>query len=65
MLAFAHAVSEYNRMNSAQALAVMRGDGFLFTEHVTETRKRMEDLKYAVIVHEEAHGCAPPRLGQR
>jgi hypothetical protein len=59
LLAFAHAVSEYNRMNSAQALAVMRGDGFRFTEQSAEARARMEELKYAIIAHEEAHGCAP------
>jgi hypothetical protein len=65
MLAFAHAVSDYNRMNSAQALAVMRGEGFRFTEQITETGARMEELKYAVIAHEETHGCAPPRLIQQ
>jgi hypothetical protein len=62
MLAFVHAVSEYNRMNSAQALALMRGDGFPFTEQIAEAREQMEHLKYAVIAHEETHGCTPPRL---
>jgi len=58
MLAFSHAVSDYNRMHSAETLAVMHGLGFRFTEEIVEARARMEELKYAIIAHEEAHGCA-------
>jgi hypothetical protein len=31
-------------------------------EQIAEAREQMEHLKYAVIAHEETHGCAPPRL---
>ncbi len=55
--AFSHAVSDYNRMNSAQALAVMRGEGFRFTEQIAEALGRMEQAKYAVLAHEQEHGC--------
>jgi hypothetical protein len=55
--AYSHAVSEYNRMNTAEALAVMRGAGFHFTELIAEAAKRKEDAKYALIQHEEEHGC--------
>jgi hypothetical protein len=55
--AFAHAVSEYNRMNSAQALAVMRGEGFQFTQEVAVAGRRMDNAKYAILKHEQEHGC--------
>lgn len=44
-------------MNSAQALAVMRGEGFRFTEQIAEALGRMEQAKYAVLAHEQEHGC--------
>ena len=55
--AFAWAVSEYNRMNTAQALALMRGEGFQFSEQIAETGRRKEEAKYAVLKHEQEHGC--------
>ena len=55
--AFSQAVSEYNRMNTAQALAVMRGEGFQFTEQVAEAERRKEEAKHAVMKHEQEHGC--------
>ena len=55
--AFAWAVSEYNRMNTAEALAVMRGEGFRFTEEINKAGRQKEEAKYALIQHEEEHGC--------
>ena len=55
--AFAHAVSEYNRMNTAQLRAVMRGDGFQFTEQVADAGQRKDEAKYAILKHEQEHGC--------
>jgi hypothetical protein len=55
--AFAWAVSEYNRMNTAQALALMRGEGFRFNEQIAETAQRKDEAKYAVLKHEQDHGC--------
>jgi hypothetical protein len=54
-----HSCRTYNRMNSAQALALLHGDGVRFAEQIAESRARMEELKYAIIAHEETHGCAP------
>ena len=55
--AFAWAVSEYNRMNTAEALAVMRCEGFRFNEQIAEAARRKDEAKYALLQHEEEHGC--------
>jgi hypothetical protein len=55
--AFQRAVSEYNRMNSAQVAAVLNGEGFLFTELIAEAGTRKDQAKYAVLKHQEEHGC--------
>jgi phage-related protein len=55
--AFEWAVSEYNRMNSAQVAAVRNGDGFIFGEQVARAGLLKDCAKYALIKHEEEHGC--------
>jgi hypothetical protein len=54
---FADAVSEYNRIQSAQVAAVMNGDGFQFQDELAVAEARRENAKYAVLLHEEEHGC--------
>lgn len=54
---FADAVSEYNRIQSAQLAAVLNGDGFQFQAELGEAEARKENAKYAVLIHEEEHGC--------
>jgi len=51
------AVSEYNRMNTAQVAAMKNGDGPMFTEHIAAAGLRMDRAKYAILKHQEEHGC--------
>jgi hypothetical protein len=55
--AYQWAVSEYNRMNSAQVVALRNSDGFIFSEQIAQAGLLMEQAKYAIIEHEEEHGC--------
>ena len=54
---FSDAVSEYNRIQSAQLAAVLNGDGFQFQRELAEAEGRKENAKYAVLMHEQEHGC--------
>jgi hypothetical protein len=55
--AFTKAVSDMNRIHSAQLAAVLNGDGFPFEEEFAEALARKENAKYAVMVHQQEHGC--------
>jgi hypothetical protein len=55
--AYEWCVSEYNRMNSAQVVALRNGDGFIFSEQIAEAGLLKERAKYAILKHEEEHGC--------
>jgi hypothetical protein len=55
--AFAAAVSDYNRMHSAQLAAVLRGEDFQFQEEIARAAEEKDRAKYAVMAHREAHGC--------
>ena len=55
--AFEWAVSEYNRMNTAQAVALRNGEGFKFSEQIAQAAIRKDDAKYAVLKHQEEHHC--------
>jgi phage-related protein len=55
--AFEWAVSEYNRMNSAQVAALRNGEGLLFSEQIAAAGLRKDRAKYALIAHEEQHRC--------
>jgi len=54
--AFEWAVSEYNRMNTAQVAAMKNGDGPMFTEHIAAAGLRMDRAKYAILKRQEEHG---------
>jgi hypothetical protein len=54
---FARAVSEYHRLQSAQVAAVINGEGFLFEEQLADAAIRRDEAKYAVLAHQQAHGC--------
>lgn len=54
---FARAVSEYNRMNTAQVVAVMKGEGRGFQEQIADAARRKDEAKYAILEHEQKHGC--------
>jgi hypothetical protein len=55
--AFTKAVSDLNRIHSAQMAAVLNGEGFQFQEEFEEALGRKEKAKYAVLAHQEEHGC--------
>ena len=54
---FERAVSDYNRMNTAQALAVRNGEDFPFQDEIAKAAERKELAKYAIIAHQQEHGC--------
>jgi len=44
-------------MQSAQMCSLVRGDGFRFEKEIQEAEQAREDAKYAILVHEQEHGC--------
>jgi hypothetical protein len=54
---FEHAVSEYNRMNSAQVLAVRNGEDFPFQDEIAQAAAAKDNAKYAILAHQQEHGC--------
>jgi len=44
-------------MQSAQASAAMRGEGFLFETEIKAARKPKDQAKRAVEEHQKKHGC--------
>ena len=57
MREFAKAVSEYNRMHSAQLAAVLNGEDFPFQDEIEKAGRRKDDAKYAILEHRQEHGC--------
>jgi hypothetical protein len=54
---FAKAVSDMNRIHSAQVAAVLNDEGFHFEQEFAEALARKENAKYAVLTHQQQHGC--------
>jgi hypothetical protein len=54
---FAKAVSEHHRMQSAQTAAVLSGADFPFEEEIARASAQRENAKYAVLLHQQEHGC--------
>ena len=54
---YAKAVSEYNRMNSAQVAAVLRGEDFMFQDEIEKAGRRKDEAKYAILEHRQEHRC--------
>jgi hypothetical protein len=54
---YANAVSECNRIQSAQVVAVKRGESFTFENELATASQRRENAKYAILTHTEEHGC--------
>jgi hypothetical protein len=52
------AASEHLQALSAQLKAVADGDGFVFEAEIHATRDRKDEAKYAVLQHQEQHGCS-------
>jgi len=60
MQEFAKAVSDYHRMQSAQVAAVLKGADFPFEAELAEAASRRENAKYAILAHQQQHGCGDP-----
>jgi hypothetical protein len=54
---FARAVSDFNRMHSAQFAAALKGEDFPFEKELDEAMTRKLKAKDAVLAHQEEHGC--------
>jgi hypothetical protein len=55
--AFTEAVAECNRLQSAQVSLLLQGDGFNLESEIAKAAQRREFAKYAVIAHQQEHGC--------
>ena len=55
--AFTLAVSEYNRIQSLQMEAIIKGEGSSLDADLAGARKRMDCAKNAVLEHERFHKC--------
>jgi hypothetical protein len=54
---FAAAVSDYHRMQSFQLAGLLKGDEFSFEEEIRKAAERRDAAKYAVLAHQDEHGC--------
>jgi len=54
---FLRAVQELNRVQIAQASALLAGDESSFAKQIAEAEQTMSNAKYAVLAHREEHGC--------
>jgi len=54
---FTSAVSDHHRMQSAQLAGILRGEDFPFEKEIAEAAARRELAKYAIIAHQQEHGC--------
>ena len=55
---FEQAVAEFNQISSVQLAALRNGEGLTLSEHLAATGLRMDRMRYAIISHDEEHGCA-------
>jgi hypothetical protein len=54
---FTAAIAECNKLQKEQITALLRGDGFLLETQIEEALERRNQTKYAVIEHQQQHGC--------
>ena len=54
---YSQAVSEHNRMLTAQLAAVLKGEDFPFEEEIAMASQERENAKYAMLAHCSEHGC--------
>jgi hypothetical protein len=54
---FEEAVSELHRMQSAQVLAVWKGEDRMFQDQIDSAIDRKDRAKHAIIAHQHLHGC--------
>ena len=54
---FMDSVSNINRIQTAQVIAVLKGDGFQHQQEFVKAVDRKDHAKCAVIAHIHQHGC--------
>ena len=54
---FARTVAEYHRMQTAQLASILKGEDFQFEREIAEAAAHRENAKYAVLAHQQEHGC--------
>ena len=55
--AYIRSVTEWNCLHSVQLAALKRGDDYKFTLELTDAAERVQNAKYAILVHRQTHGC--------
>jgi hypothetical protein len=55
--AYAWAVSEYLRLQSAKLAAIINGDTMTIDEQLSATEIAKDNAKYALLAHRAKHGC--------
>jgi hypothetical protein len=55
---FMIAVQEQNNLQTDQIKALIDGEGFNLEREIADARERRDQAKYAVMEHEESHGCS-------
>jgi len=54
---FLACVSDCNRMQTAQIAAVQKGADFPFESEIAAARDQRDQAKYALLAHQQEHGC--------
>jgi hypothetical protein len=57
IMRFTAAVQECNRLQAEQIKALLRSEGFLLESDIAQAMERRERTKYAVLQHQQEHGC--------
>jgi hypothetical protein len=55
---FVIAAQEQIDLQNAQLNAFIHGEGFPLEPEIADARERRDQTKYAVLAHEELHGCS-------
>jgi hypothetical protein len=54
---FEKAASDYLRMQSAQSMSLINGDGFNFESEIEQAREERYRIKDLIVLHQQNHGC--------
>jgi hypothetical protein len=58
--AFAEAMLEYNKWYAARVATLALGEDAPPIDQLTEAETQRDNAKYALLLHQEEHGCAGP-----
>lgn len=54
---FVKAVVEHHKLQTLQVESLIQGAGFLYEVEIGELKESRDRAKYAILAHEEHHGC--------